>query len=310
MEMEVFIRVMVSLLVSGALLIWGWRILNWVWLKPKRLEKWLRQQGLAGNSYRFLSGDMKEVFSMIRQRRSKPMPLSDDIVPYVFPFLHQHAKKYGKNTFMWIGTRPRVTLLDPEDIKEVFNKCNDFPKQDLNPFFRLLLPGLISLDGDKWARHRKIIKPAFHQDKLKNLLSAFYQSCIEIISEWEKIVSVEGSRELDVWPYVANLTRDAISRAAFGSSYEQGIRIFQLLEEQVDLVVQAMWSIYIPGWRFLPTKANKRMKLINKDIKDSLREMINRRMNEIKGGKDGNGDLLGILVESNNREVEEHGMGM
>ncbi|OMO74632.1 Cytochrome P450 [Corchorus capsularis] len=310
MEMEAFIRVMVSLLVSGALLVWGWRILNWVWLKPKSMEKWLRQQGLAGNSYRFLSGDIKEMFSMIRQARSKPMPLSDDIGPYVSPFLHQTVNKYGKNSFTWFGPRPRVTVLDPEDIKEVFNKFNDFPKPDLNPLLSLLLPGLVSLNGDEWAKHRKIINPAFHQDKLKNMLSAFYESCIEIISEWEKMVSVEGSSEVDVWPYIVNLTGDAISRAAFGSSYEQGTRIFQLLEEQAGLAVQGMLLDYIPGWRFLPTKANKRMKLINKDIKDSLREMTNRRVNEIKGGKGGNGDLLGILVESNNREVEEHGMGM
>ncbi|OMO59146.1 Cytochrome P450 [Corchorus capsularis] len=217
------------------------------------------------------------------------------------------GKNAGKNSFMWLGPRPRLTLLDPEDIKEVFNKFNDFTKPELSPLLSLLLPGLVSLDGDKWAKHRKIINPAFHQDKLKNMLSAFYQSCVEIMSEWEKMVSVQGSSEVDVCPYFVNLTGDAISRAAFGSSYEEGTRIFQLLEEQANLAVQVIWSDYIPGWRFLPTKTNKRIKLIEKDIKDSLKEIINRRMNEIKGGKDGNGDLLGILVESNNREVEEHG---
>ncbi|OMO92604.1 Cytochrome P450 [Corchorus olitorius] len=249
MEMEVFIRVLVSLLVSGALLIWGWRILKWVWLKPKKLEKWLRQQGVTGNPYRFLSGDIRENFSMIRQARSKPMPLSDDIVPYVSPFLHQHVNKYGKNSFMWIGPRPRVTLMDPEDIKDVFNKFNDFPKPDINPLLRLLIPGLVSLEGDKWAKHRKIINPAFHQDKLKNMLSAFYHSATEITSKWEKMVAMEGSSEVDVWPYLVNLTRDAISRAAFGSSYEEGKRIFQLLEEQTGLAIQVIRSVYIPGRR-------------------------------------------------------------
>ncbi|OMO74642.1 Cytochrome P450 [Corchorus capsularis] len=204
MEMEVFIRVLVYSVVSGALLIWGWRILNWVWLKPKKMEKWLRQQGLPGNSYRFLSGDIEETFSMIKQARSKPMPLSDDnIVPYVSPFLHQTVNKYyGKNSFMWIGPRPSVIVTEPEEIKE-------------------------------------------------NMLSAFYQSCIEvIISDWEKKVSTEGSSEVDVWPYIVNLTGDAISRAAFGSSYKEGTRIFQLLEEQVDLTMgMAQSGHIIPGWR-------------------------------------------------------------
>ena len=84
---------------------------------------------------------------------------------------------------------------------------------------------------------------------LQNMLPAFYQSCVEMISKWEKIVFVEGSIELDVWPDLVNLTRDVISRAAFGSSYEEGRRIFQLLEEQTNLIVQAVQSVYIPGWR-------------------------------------------------------------
>jgi hypothetical protein len=45
-----------------------------------------------------------------------------------------------------------------------------------------------------------------------------------------------------------NLTGDVISRAAFGSSYLEGMRIFQLQGEQVELVVQAMSTMHIPGY--------------------------------------------------------------
>ncbi|OMO74641.1 Cytochrome P450 [Corchorus capsularis] len=318
MEMEVallVIRVFVSLLVSGTLLIWGWRILNWVWLEPKRLEKWLRQQGLAGNSYRFLYGDMKENFSMVRQTRSKPMPLSDDIVPYATPFLHQTLKNYGKNSFIWIGPRPRVTITEPEQVKEVFTKFNDFQKPRTNPLVSLLAAGLASLEGDKWAKHRKILNHAFLQDKLKNMLPAFYQSCIDTINKWEKMVSMEGRSELDVWPYVVNLSQDVISRAAFGGSYEEGMRIFQLLEEQIGLVGKVIQSVYIPGWRFLPTQTNRKMKAIDKDMKDSLREMIKKREKQIKGGEEcpfnsitlGNSAVQSIIAGlfGGNKEGEE-----
>ncbi|RVW66300.1 Cytochrome P450 72C1 [Vitis vinifera] len=36
-----------------------WRLLNWGWLRPKRLERCLREQGLAGNSYRLYMGTSK-----------------------------------------------------------------------------------------------------------------------------------------------------------------------------------------------------------------------------------------------------------
>jgi len=60
-----------------------------------------------------------------------------------------------------------VTLTDPELIKDVFNKPYDFQKVNTNPQLMLLAPGLVSLEGEKWSKHRKIINPAFNLEKLK-----------------------------------------------------------------------------------------------------------------------------------------------
>ncbi|TYI96062.1 hypothetical protein E1A91_D01G043300v1 [Gossypium mustelinum] len=265
----------------------GWRALNWVWLAPKRLETCLKLEGFAGNPYRLVSGDIKELFTISIQTRAKPMPLSDDIGPYVVPFQHQTVNQY-----------------------EILNKFNDFQKIHTNPLLNLLVSGLANLDGDRWSKRRKIINPAFHQDKLKNMLPAFYQSCSDMLSKWEKIVCTKGYSELDVWPYLVDLTRDVISRSAFGSSFEEGKRIFQLLEDQLVHIIKLIQTVYIPGWRFLPTKTNREMKMKHRDIKESLREMIKRREKAIKAGEESNEDLLDILVESNIREMEAKNMGM
>jgi len=57
--------------------------------------------------------------------------------------------------------------MDPEKIKDVFNKFQDFEKPKLSPLFKLLGTGLANLEGEKWKMHRKIINPAFHLEKLK-----------------------------------------------------------------------------------------------------------------------------------------------
>ncbi|XP_027341297.1 cytochrome P450 72A68-like isoform X2 [Abrus precatorius] len=229
---------------------WGWKVLNWLWLRPKRLERLLREQGLQGNSYRLLVGDSKEFLKTRQESMSKPMSLSDDLVPRVFAFVYQSVNKYGKNSFIWLGPSPRVTITDPEVIKDVFNKINEFTKPTTSPLIRFLAPGLVSHEGEKWIKHRKIINPAFKLENLKNMLPLFIQCCNDLISKWEGMLSSDGSCETDVWPSLQNLSCDVISRTAFGSSYEEGRQIFQLLKEQVDLTMKVILRVYIPGWRY------------------------------------------------------------
>jgi len=66
-----------------------------------------------------------------------------------------------------MGPTPRVNITNPEQIKEVFSKIYDYPKPASNPLVKLLADGLANHEGEKWVRHRKIINPAFHMEKLK-----------------------------------------------------------------------------------------------------------------------------------------------
>ena len=83
------------------------------------------------------------------------------------------------------------------------------------------------------------------------MIPAFYESCSGMINKWEKLVSVdEGSCELDIWPDLQGLTCDAISRTSFGSNYEEGKRIFDLLKERTHLTAHVIIkAIVIPGYR-------------------------------------------------------------
>ena len=83
------------------------------------------------------------------------------------------------------------------------------------------------------------------------MLPAMFTCCSEMISQWEQSVGSDGYCETNVWPELQNLTGDVISRTAFGSSYKDGIRIFQLQNEQAILVMKAARTIYIPGFRLV-----------------------------------------------------------
>ncbi|KAA8526716.1 hypothetical protein F0562_009055 [Nyssa sinensis] len=308
MEMEVMYKSIAASL-AVVFLVWVWRILNWAWLTPKRIEKRLRQQGFNGNPYRLLVGDLKESSMMLQEAMSKPIPISQDIVQRLMPDVVKTIETYGKNSFTWIGRMPRVHIMEPELIKHILANHNNFQKNHhaQGPLTKFLLTGIGSLEGDKWAKHRRIISPSFHLEKLKAMLPAFYVSYDELLNKWERECSTKGSLEVDVFPTFDTLTGDVISRVAFGSSYGEGGRIFILLKELTDLTVDVMRSVYVPGWSVLPTKRNQRMREVDREIRERLSGIINSRVNAMKAGEPSGDDLLGTLLESNFKEIEQSG---
>ncbi|KAL9232496.1 hypothetical protein vseg_007604 [Gypsophila vaccaria] len=285
-----------------------WKAMKILLLKPMKIEKWFRKQGIKGNPYKPFVGDIKELVKLTKASMLKPINICDNTLPRVMAFVHHTIQTHGKNCFVWVGPAPWLILSDPDKVKEILSNYEDFRKPD-SSLSKIVMVGLFSKEGDTWAKHRKIINPAFRMDKLKNVCRTMYDSCSVMMKSWEEILMSKGeSTELDVWPFIENLSGDFISRAAFGSSYEQGKRIFDLQTEYVKLAVFSRSATnYIPGWRFLPTKNNRRVKEILAEIGETLTRMIESRKAEIEAGASMGDDLLGLLLESNIRQNECQG---
>lgn len=80
------------------------------------------------------------------------------------------------------------------------------------------------------------------------MIPEFSACCEELVSRWSESIGSDGWCELDVWPELQKLTGDAISRTAFGSSYLEGRKIFQLQTEQAERLVTNIRKILIPGY--------------------------------------------------------------
>nr|BAB87118.1 cytochrome P450 [Oryza sativa] len=296
--------------VLGLVLLWqAGRLLHSLWWRPRRLELALRAQGLRGTRYRFLTGDLGEHGRLNREAWARPLPLRcHDIAPRVAPFLHNAVREHGSACFTWFGPTPKVTITDPDLAKDVLsNKFGHFEKPKFPTLTKLFSDSLANHEGEKWVKHRRILNPAFHLEKLKLMLPAFSACCEELVSKWMESLGSDGSYEVDVWPEMQILTGDVISRTAFGSSYLEGRRIFQLQAEQTERLLKCMQKIVIPGYMSLPTKNNRKMHQIKKETDSILRGLVDKRMQAMKEGECTKDDLLGLLLESNMRHMEEDG---
>ncbi|KAG8370313.1 hypothetical protein BUALT_Bualt14G0103900 [Buddleja alternifolia] len=270
------------------LVVIAWKFLNWVWLTPKRMEKILRKQGLKGNSYKFLFGDAKETSIMYKESYSKPIGVNDDIGPRVMPFISKTIKTYGENSFMWVGPRPCVFIMDAELMKVVMNKYNSFhkPFKISNPIFRRLIGGLIRFEGEKWSKNRKKLNPLFHLDRLKDMVGTMQKQCEEILEEWSNMIPKDGSPGMiDVFPYLPDYTGSVVSHTLFTTPF-QGIvkRTFNIISELTLLANQAQ-PFSVPGEQFLPTKKYRRANEIENEVRVTFTSMINERLDKREAGE-------------------------
>lgn len=68
----------------------------------------------------------------------------------------------------WFGTMPRLIIAKAELMRLILNdNSGHFKKPPLNPLVDLLTMGLSTLEGEKWAKRRRLITPAFHHEKLQ-----------------------------------------------------------------------------------------------------------------------------------------------
>ncbi|KAK4344227.1 hypothetical protein RND71_037321 [Anisodus tanguticus] len=283
------------------------RVVAYLWLRPKKIEEHFAKQGIRGPPYKFFIGNAKEIVSLMLKASSQPMPFSHNILPRVLSFYHHWKKIYGATFLVWFGPTPRLAVAEPDLIREIFTTKSEFyEKNEAHPLIRQLEgDGLLSLKGEKWAHHRKIITPTFHMENLKLLIPGAASKVVEML---EKLTpnSKNGEIEIEISEWFQTLTEDIVAQTAFGRSYEQGKAIFRLQAQQMVLASEAFQKVFIPGYRFMPTKRNIKSWKLDTEIKKLLMKLIQDRtenwgkneMQENNGPK----DLLGLMIQASLKE--------
>ncbi|MCO5590349.1 hypothetical protein L7F22_044318 [Adiantum nelumboides] len=271
-----------------------------------RTRRMFEAQGVKCLPRPFLHGNLPEFAAIVARARSQPMSeVTHAVAPRIMPHIYVWSKTYGEHFTYWFGFQARYILKEPEQAKELLStKSGHFSKLRGRPDTKDLIgDGLVTLNGEKWAHHRRILNPAFFLEKLKAMAPIIGGLTVEMMKNWD--CRVEGKEAIDVAEEFRNLTADIIAHTAFGSSFAEGKLVFELQHRQQELFSKLSAALYIPGSRFFPTAQNRYRKNLRDRIHEVLGQIIQKRIelgDRLQGDGYGN-DLLGLMLAANKGEL-------
>ncbi|XP_076884214.1 cytochrome P450 CYP749A22-like [Bidens hawaiensis] len=266
----------------------------------------MKSQGILGLSYKFPHGNTQVIATMRNQSMNHPMDMSHDIFPRIQPHVHSWIKTFGLNFINWHGSEAQLFVTDPELVKEVLsNREGGYPKMDMVGHAKKLLgESLITNEGEKWAKVRKLANHTFHAESLKKMIPEMSRSVETMLDKWRDF---EG-QEIDVHKEFGLVTTEVISRTAFGSSYVEGKHIFEMVARLTAITVRNVYRLRFPGISLISkTKDEREAEKLEKAIKKSILDIVKKRKENTDEEVDEYGsDYLGQLVKMANDPNESN----
>ncbi|KAK8483878.1 hypothetical protein V6N11_061052 [Hibiscus sabdariffa] len=271
---------------------------DYLWT-PLRIQRMLNSQGIRGPPYRFIHGNNREVAEIRQEASSKPLGLTHDIFPRVQPHMYTWINRYGKNYLAWDGVRAELVISDTDLIREILkNSENVYRKRKPTIYLsKMFGNGIVLIEGEKWAKQRKLANHVFHGESLKDMTSAVIASVETMLGKWK---GQEG-KEIEVFEEFKLLTSEVISRTAFGSSYLEGEKIFAMLNKMSLIMRRNIFKTSIPFFHKLWKPADLlETEALAKGIQDCVMKIVKKREDRVANGEAdsfGN-DFLGLLVNA------------
>src|SRR5579863_8266433 len=213
-------------------------------------------------------------------------------------YLTKCAREYGDIVFFRFLGVPACFVNRPDYIESVLvAQSNNFVKsKDYRAMRRVLGNGLLLSEGEFWRRQRKLIQPAFHQDRIAAYAETMVGYAQRMLASWS------DGQTLDIHEAMMRLTLGIVAKTLFDADVSHEA-------EDVDAALsilmgkflrQAGLALLLPAWVPLPTS-----RLLKRAV-GRLDKVIYGIIGQRRASGQMSGDLLSVFLQAH----DDEGVGM
>ncbi len=206
-------------------------------------------------------------------------------------FVLNNRQQYGDIVYFRLGPRRVYQINHPDLIQTVLVKeAGRFHKSPAlkRAAGELIGQGLLLLEDEEHRRHRRLVQPAFHHNRISAYAGIMVDYTSEMLDSWT------DSTELDVAHAMMQLTMRIVAKTLFDTDVTQqadsiGAAITIGLEATADRVSRPL-RLY----EWLPTETNRQRRAAEKLLHQTIVDIIDHR----RRSPGDRGDLLSMLIQA------------
>ncbi|HYN29355.1 MAG TPA: cytochrome P450 [Dermatophilaceae bacterium] len=162
--------------------------------------------------------------------------------------------------------------------------------------------GLLTLDGEDWERHRRVVQPQFTARRVAGFVPEMDEEARDLVRRLAQSAagSAAGSPDgsltpVDLVPHAIRYTLRVVGRVVFGTDIEE---VAEVVERQVPVVNRrlnrrALAPVHLPRW--VPTPSQRRYEAARGEVCSAVDAVVARSG---RGLPDGSSDLVGLLAHA------------
>jgi cytochrome P450 len=216
-------------------------------------------------------------------------------------FLGDAWARHGDFFRFDLGPKRMVAMAHPDAIEHVLvkNRANYLKGRTYDSIRPLTGAGLLTLEGEAWRKRRRLAQPAFHRERLNELVATM----VDVTRSYFDRRRGDGSNgaPFDAHDQMMRLTLDVVGATLFGQrlSHDTNDGSAEAFGTALLLLTARAHSpLKVPMW--IPTPANRRLARAI-DFTDA---MVHGIVQRARGGSEaGSPTLLRMLLESRDADT-------